>query len=236
MRYFFLILTLLFFSNAASFGSDDTFEKRSIGEMPLKVIESSIESTLPMVVYISGDGGWNTFSESLCNYLSKKGFSVVVLNARKYFWDRKTPDEAAADLVTIVEAFEARWKRGKFILTGFSFGASLVPFLVNRFPAGITGRLSLSVLINPDMLCDFEIHLSDMLNISPSKGEFDVVREMKTIDAKKTTIFLGSDERVEVLQSFQQTGAKVQIVPGNHHFDDSYEALAELLVKEMMKK
>jgi len=226
----------MFISGSASFGSDDIFQKKSIEEMPLKVIESSIESTLPMVVYISGDGGWSTFSDSLCNYLSKKGFPVVVLNARKYFWDRKTPEEAAADLVTIVDAFGARWKRDKFILTGFSFGASLVPFLVNLFPERITGRLSSSIMINPDMLCDFEVHLSDMLNMGPSKGEFDVVREMKAIDAKKTTIFFGSDERVELQQAFLQTGSKVQIVPGNHHFDNGYEALAEMLVKAMTKK
>lgn len=236
MRYCFLILILLFISSAVSFGSDHIFQKKSIEEMPLKVIESSIESTLPMVVYISGDGGWNTFSDSLCNYLSKKGFPVVVLNARKYFWDRKTPEEAAADLVTIVDAFGVRWKRDKFILTGFSFGASLVPFLVNLFPERITGRLSSSIMINPDMLCDFEVHLSDMLNMGPSKGEFDVVREMKAIDVKKTAIFFGGDERMELQQAFRLTGANVQIVPGNHHFDDDYEALAELLVKEMMKK
>ena len=236
MRHFFLILIFLFISSIASFGSDDIFQKKSIEEMPLKVIENSIESTLPMVVYISGDGGWNTFSDSLCNYLSKKGFPVVVLNARKYFWDRKTPEEAAADLVTIVDAFGAKWKRDKFILTGFSFGASLVPFLVNRFPERITGRLSSSIMINPDMLCDFEVHLSDMLNMGPSKGEFDVVREMKAIDVKKTAIFFGGDERMELQQAFRLTGANVQIVPGNHHFDDDYEALAELLVKEMTKK
>ena len=234
MRDCFLIL--LFISSIASYGSDDVFQKKSIGEMPLKVIESSIESTLPMVVYISGDGGWSTFSDSLCNYLSKKGFPVVILNAKKYFWERKTPEETVTDLVTIVETYGARWKREKFILTGFSFGASLVPFLVNRFPAGISGRLSSSIMINPDMLCDFEVHLSDMLNIGPSKGDFDVIKEMKAIDVTKTTIFLGSDERGEVRQAFQQTDAKVQIVPGDHHFDENSEVLGELLVKEMMRK
>ncbi len=236
MRPIFLILLLLFIFSIVSNGSNDTFQKRSIGEIPLRVIESSIEPTLPIVVYISGDGGWSTFSDSLCNYLSKKGFPVIMLNTKKYFWDRKTPEEAAADLVTIVETFGARWKRDKFILTGFSFGASLVPFLVNRFPAGITGRLSSSIMINPDMRCDFEVHLSDMLNIGPSKGEFDVIREMKAIDLTKTTIFFGSDEREEVRQAFQQTDAKVQIVPGNHHFDDDYQTLAEMMVKEMTKK
>ncbi|MCX6220008.1 MAG: hypothetical protein NTZ69_03375 [Bacteroidia bacterium] len=236
MKLFFLILTLLFISGTASFGSVDIFQKRSNGELPLKVIESSIESTLPMVIYISGDGGWNTFSESLCNYLSKNGFPVVILNAKKYFWDRKTPEETVTDLVTIIEAYGTRWKRDKFILTGFSFGASLVPFIVNRFPAGISDRLSSSIMINPDMLCDFEIHLSDMLNMGPSKGDFDVIREMKSIDARKTTIFFGSDESIDLQQTFQKTGAKVQIVPGNHHFDDDYEALAEMLVKAMTKK
>ncbi|MEK7720582.1 MAG: AcvB/VirJ family lysyl-phosphatidylglycerol hydrolase, partial [Bacteroidota bacterium] len=122
MRYCFLVLILLFISNIASFGSDDIFLKKSIEEMPLKVIESSIGSTLPMVVYISGDGGLSSFSDSLCYYFSKNGFPVVVLNARKYFWGRKTPEETATDLVTIIEAYGTRWKRDKFILTGFSFG------------------------------------------------------------------------------------------------------------------
>ena len=234
MKYCFLIL--LFISSIATFGSDDIFQKKSIEEMPLKVIESSIESTLPIVVYISGDGGLSTFSDSLCYYFSKKGFPVVVLNARKYFWDRKTPEETVTDLVTIVETYGTRWKRDKFILTGFSFGASLIPFLVNRLPERITGRLSSSIMINPDKHCDFEVHLSDMLNISPSKGDFYVIGEMKSIDVTQTAIFFGSDESPEVQQAFQKTGAKVQIVPGGHHFDDDYKALAELLVKEMIRK
>jgi len=236
MRYFVLILILLFIASASSFGSGDIFQKKSIAELPLKIIENSIEPTFPMVVYVSGDGGWNTFSDSLCNYFSKKGFPVVILNSRKYFWERKTPDEAAADLVTIVEAYGDRWKRDKFILTGFSFGASLVPFLMNRLPDEIAKRLCLSIMINPEMHCDFEVHLSDMLNIGPSKGEFDVIREMKAIVVTKTAIFFGSDESMEELQAFRQTGAKVQLVTGDHHFDENSEVLDELLVKEMMKK
>ena len=226
MRPIFLALSLLFIFNIVSNGANDTFQKRSIGEIPLKVIESSIEPTLPMIVYISGDGGWNTFSDSLCNDFSKKGFPVVFLNSKKYFWDRKTPEETVTDLVTIVETYETRWKRHKFILSGFSFGASLVPFLVNRLPEEIARKLHSSMMINPDIRCDFEVHLSDMLNIGPAKGEFDVIRELKWIDVNKTTIFLGSDESLEVQQAFQKTGAKMQIVPGVHHFDDDYRTLA----------
>ena len=91
-------------------------------------------------------------------------------------------------------------------------------------------------MINPDMRCDFEVHLSDMLNISPSKGEFDVIREMRAIDAKITSIFFGSDERVEVLQSFQQTGAKVKLYQATTILTTITLFLDELLVKEMMKK
>ena len=236
MRIFILVSISLFIASVAAFGSNDVLQRKSIGDLPLKMVESSIEPTFPMVIYISGDGGWSTFSDSLCTYFSKKGLPVVILNSKKYFWDRKTPDEAAADLVTIIETYGAKWKRNKFILTGFSFGASLVPFMVNRLPAEIKGRLSSSIMINPDIHCDFEVHLSDMLNIGPSKGDFDVIGEMKTIDVTKTSVFFGSDESSEVRQAFSQTGAKVQIVPGGHHFDDNYKSLAEILVKEMMKK
>ncbi len=236
MRIFILVSISLFITSIAAFGPNDVLQRKSIEDLPLKVVESSIEPTFPMVIYISGDGGWSTFSDSLCTYFSKKGLPVVILNSKKYFWDRKSPNEAAADLATIIETYGANWKRNKFILTGFSFGASLVPFLMNRLPAEIKDRLTSSIMINPDIHCDFEVHLSDMLNIGPSKGDFDVIGEMKAIDLTKTSIFFGSDESPEVRQAFSQTGVKVQIVPGGHHFDDDYETLAELLVKQMMKK
>ncbi len=220
-------------SGNISFAPVEYLQKTALADLPIKVMESSVESALPMVLYISGDGGLNLFSKSFCNYLIQKGIPMVVLDAQKYFWKSKTPEETRADLITIVEAYENVWKRDRFVLIGFSFGASIVPFLANSFPSGVSSRLESSILINPDIRCDFEIHLSDMLNLGTSKGNYDVVKEIRQSDNKRISVYFGSDESMDVRQAFQQTGIKVHIVNGNHHFDDGYEELADTIFKEI---
>jgi type IV secretory pathway VirJ component len=44
----------------------------------------------PFVLYISGDGGFNTFSTALCNAISKEGYSITAVNAKSYFWEKNT--------------------------------------------------------------------------------------------------------------------------------------------------
>ncbi|MEI7830235.1 MAG: AcvB/VirJ family lysyl-phosphatidylglycerol hydrolase [Prolixibacteraceae bacterium] len=233
MKFSYLSLFFIILSGSASFGSANFPQKRVNGDLPLKVIGSSAQPTLPMVVFLSGDGGLNTFTQSLCTYLSQKGFPVVILDAKKYFWVSKTPEETTTDMISIVETYEKLWQRDRFVLIGFSFGASLVPFLVNQLPEDIGKRLSMYILINPDKRCDFEIHLSDMLNLGTSKGKYDVIGELRKVDSRKVSIYFGSDESADIRQAFQVTGLKVQVVPGNHHFDSSYEVLADLLSEEM---
>jgi len=207
--------------------------KLAVGDLPLKVLESTIASGLPMFVFISGDGGWNSFDETLCGCLTRQGIPVVVFDAQKYFWKRRTPEETATDLITVIETYGHIWKRDRFVLAGFSFGASLVPFLVNRFPAGILSRQVSAILISPDKRCDFEIHLSDMLNLGLSKGKYDVISEIKRSSFKNMEAIFGSDENQDIRQLFFKTGIKVEILQGNHHFDSDSEALADLIVKRL---
>jgi type IV secretory pathway VirJ component len=218
------------YSGANKIASTDFLQKTVIGDLPLKVLESSVESDLPMFVFISGDGGWNTFNESLCKYLAQKGIPVVAIDAQKYFWKSKSPEETAEDLITVIEEYQTKWKRDRFILSGYSFGATIVPFMVNRLPLNILSRLTFTVLISPDKSCDFEIHLSDMLNLGISKGKYDVIKEIQSGNYKRYIAVFGSDESRNVQQAFQLNEVKVEILDGNHHFDSGYEALADLIM------
>ena len=213
----------------------DFLQKTAIGDMPLIVLESAVESDLPMFVFFSGDGGWNTFNESLCKYLAQKGIPVVAIDAQKYFWKSKSPEETTDDLITVIEEYQTKWKRDRFVLAGYSFGATIVPFMVNRLPLNISNRLITSVLISPDKFCDFEIHLSDMLNLGISKGKYDVIKEIQSGNYKRYIAVFGSDESRNVQQAFQLNEVKVDILDGNHHFDSGYEALTDLILVEINK-
>lgn len=210
-------------------------QKSDLKDLPLLVLPATVESTLPMFVFVSGDGGWNTFNESLCKYVTDKGLSVVALNSQKYFWGSRTPEETAEDMATVVEFYQKLWRKDRFVLAGYSFGANIVPFLANRFPVGIKKCQSSAILISPDRSCDFEIHLSDMLNLDLSKGKYDVIQEIQKCSDVSFLAIFGSDESTKTQQAFRKTSIKVEILQGNHHFDRGVEALGDSIVAEVKR-
>ena len=208
--------------------------QQAIGkELPIKTFGTDSVSGLPLLVYITGDGGWNKFSSALCADINRKGIPVVVLDAQKYFWESKSPEETAMDLSGVIERYLKDWKKERFVLAGFSFGADIVPFLLNRFPPEIGGKAVSSIMISPDKTCDFEIHLSDMLSMGISKGKYDVPLEIQKSVFKNFTVVFGSDENRNTKLSFEWKGIKIKILQGNHHFDSEYAAVAELILQEI---
>jgi type IV secretory pathway VirJ component len=215
--------------------SKSSYQDHPTGDLPLHVLEAAGQSKLPVFVFISGDGGWNTFNESLCTNLSRRGFPVVALDSQKYFWKSKTPDQTASVLQGVIETYQKLWKRDRFVLAGYSFGANLIPFLANRLPQNIKNNLAAMILISPEKRGDFEIHLSDMLNLGLSKGKYDVLQEIQQGDVKKYLVLFGSDESESNHQAFLQAGLKTEILQGNHHFDSEDGAVAQKIAEEVKK-
>ena len=92
----------------------------------------------PLIFYISGDGGFNKFSTNLCESLNKKGYDVFALNAKSYFWNKKTPEQTATDINNYLIKKIAGRKNQQVVLIGYSFGADVLPFIVSRLPKNIS--------------------------------------------------------------------------------------------------
>jgi type IV secretory pathway VirJ component len=132
-----------------------------------------------MVFILSGDGGWTSFDQTLGESMAEKGMPVVGLDAQKYFWNFKTPDEAASDVAKAVQHYMQQWNKNKFILVGYSFGACVAPFIARKFSTMIKGELLGVYSLSPDELADFEIHYTDMLSIGNSNDNYNVLEEIK---------------------------------------------------------
>ena len=102
-----------------------------LGLVELPVTQAS---SAPMVVFMSGDGGWAALDKGLSAQLQAHGMPVVGWSSLSYYWKKKTPDQATADLVRILTEYQSRWGRQRWLLVGFSFGAEIVPFVINRLP------------------------------------------------------------------------------------------------------
>src|SRR5258706_9284946 len=88
-------------------------------------VHSSSDTIKPLIFYISGDGGFNKFSASFMQTLSKQGYAVIGLNAKDYFWSRKKPQEAANAIEAAINESNRQWKKKNIVLIGYSFGADV---------------------------------------------------------------------------------------------------------------
>jgi type IV secretory pathway VirJ component len=83
---------------------------------------------------------------------------VLALNARKYFWKKRTPAAMTTELSQLINKYLAQWKRDSVLLIGYSFGADVTPFLYNYAGAPFTKKVSHLVLMLPYKSTDFEVH------------------------------------------------------------------------------
>jgi len=203
-------------------------------EMPLTLIPSkNKDENQPIAFVISGDGGWTSFDQSVGEALAEKGISVIGLDAQKYFWNAKTPSETASEISKAVEHYLQQWNKKSFILVGYSFGASVVPFTAANFPESLKEKLKGVYSLSPDVKADFEIHIADMLSLESSNDNYDVISEIKKIKAYNPVCFFGSEEDPEIRKRFAASDIKTIEIPGSHHYNNDYIKIAEDILKEI---
>jgi type IV secretory pathway VirJ component len=202
----------------------------SVQDLPLLTTVPKISAPeMPVVLLISGDGGWYSFEQSISDKLAESGVYSIGLDSRKYFWKRKTPEETAADMARALTFYGSKWERSKFVLIGYSLGAEIVPFLYNRLPGEVKAKIQSAILLSPDVSTDFEIHISNMLGMGNSQNTYNVPDEIKKMQPLLTLIILGSGEKSKIPGLLGGSGPVIRELPGDHH----YKSNISLIVNTM---
>lgn len=184
----------------------------------------------PLVLYISGDGGLNSFTTGFCDQLHGAGYGVMALNAKAYFSNKKTAEETTRDITVLLRNQFGRRKNQQLLLIGYSFGADVMPFIVNRLPDDVKTRLLHTLLISPSTSTDFETHWGDMLGIS-KKRSMDVVAEINRMQLIPVVSFFGSDEKDFPVKSISLKNYKNEWLSGGHHYDGDPAELVNQMKK-----
>lgn len=185
----------------------------------------------PLIFYISGDGGWNSFSTSLATALNKEGYSVISLNSKSYFWSRKTPQQAANDIAALLNQYMKSWNNKSFVLIGYSFGADVTPFIQNKLPQNLTDALKHTLLMSASKTTDFEVHVLGMIGVSSSNGQ-DVPSEINKI-TKPVTLLFGSDEKDFPIQRINNKNCITIRLAGGHHYDGNINELVKTITYQI---
>lgn len=183
----------------------------------------------PMALILSGDGGWFRFEQAIADKLGAYGIPTIGIDTRKYFWSRKTPEKTASDIADILIYYGNVWGKTGFVLIGYSQGAEIIPFLITLFPVNTKMKVVSAVLLSPDKTTDFEIHISNMLDLGNRQNTYDVIEEIKKLEKINTICIYGIDEKSSIPGLLKGTPVKFVFIPGDHH----YHGNSTLIVKVM---
>ncbi len=196
----------------------------SLENLPLVEVPARQAGELLAVIY-SGDGGWRDLDKTIAEILARHGVPVVGVDSLRYFWRAKTPDQVARDLAAILGVYRERWSTSKAVLIGYSFGAGILPFAVNRLPASERGAVVQLSLLGLEPKAAFEFHVSGWLGGHAGDG-LDVLPELARIDPALIQCVYGEQEENTLCRAAALARAERIRTSGGHHFDGDYEGLA----------
>lgn len=227
MKQFFLFLiTVLIISNPLQ-----AYQvKNGRSDLPVNIIAAKKEGGESLVLIITGDGGWNSFSQQLGNQYADAGIPVIGLNALKYFWKKKTPEQAANDIAALLYEYCDRWKKKTILLCGYSFGAEVLPFIYLRLPPDLKEKTNRIQLLSPASYTDFEVHVSDLFGSKNTVRKMNVASEVEKIN-KPVTCYYGILEKEKPLQQLEMKNLKTVILKGDHHYENSFQEIVETALK-----
>jgi type IV secretory pathway VirJ component len=196
-----------------------------LSDLPL--IELPAEPGAPLVVVLSGDGGWRDIDRRIAESLHRRGYAVVGWDSLRYFWHAKTPGALAHDLARVLLAYQARWQTSRIVLVGYSFGADVLPFAFNRLPVELRRSVVQISLLGYVGRADFEIRVAGWLGAAPSDAAVDGAQEIAQIDPQLVQCFYGVEESDSACPRLKGRGVAAIETGGGHHFGGDYAKLAQ---------
>lgn len=201
--------------------------------LPIKVLETSPVMDTMAVIY-SGDGGWRDLDEEVGGALQKQGIPVIGVDALRYFWKEKQPQDVANDLARIIDTYRKEWKVRNVVLIGYSFGADIIPATFNLLPERAKSHVVQLTLLGLSTNVDFEISVQGWLGVASEGKGGKTVDDIAKIDPKLVQCVYGTEEEDEdPCPGLKAKGVETIGIEGGHHFDEDYEALANKIVTSL---
>lgn len=205
----------------------------SLADLPL--IELRTHTPGPtLAVLLSGDGGWAGLDKKVAAALVEKGVDVVGVDSLRYFWTKRTPQGLAVDLDRIVRYYTAQWHDTNVVLIGYSQGADVLPFAINRLPDATRPLITHSVMLGLGQNASFEFHVGNWLS-DDDPDALPILPEATRLQPHKTLCIYGADEKNSLCPQLAPGSVEAYPMKGGHHFDGAYEELAAVILEHVTK-
>jgi type IV secretory pathway VirJ component len=203
---------------------------QDIADLPLESVPAQGAFAQRIAVILTGDGGWAGLDVAVANQFAQRGIEVVALNTLKYFWETRTPDQAADALTRIIGHYGVQHPLADFVVLGYSFGAGLSPVLINRLPESAQERIAAQVLISPDDMAVFEIHVGDWFGSTAHKGAIPIAPEIAKTRVPVICVHGADEDDSFCKQIVGKPNVRELVLPGAHHYNGDYDKLGAAIV------
>ncbi|MBB2497270.1 virulence factor family protein [Aquipseudomonas ullengensis] len=187
-----------------------------------------------VTLFYSGDGGWRDLDRDVAAEMAKRGYAVVGIDALRYFWQHKSPQQGARDLSQLMQLYREKWGAKRFILAGYSFGADVLPAFYNQLKASDQQQVDAILLLALARSGNFEIEVQGWLG--KVGAEAATGPELLKLPGAKLLCVYGSEEAAESGCTLPNAPGELLQLPGGHHYDGNYPALAERLLQGIRQR
>lgn len=204
-----------------------------ISDLPTQEVPAAPDThSDDMALMLTGDGGWAGLDQELAARLAAAGVPTVGLNSLKYFWTERTPDETAKDVARVMSYYLTAWNKQRVLLVGYSFGADVLPFVVNRLPPELRARVATVNLLGVDSNASFEIKISGW--VGADDGGPATRPELAAVPGVPVLCIYGEGESDSICPGLPKTLGHTTVslaeVGTGHHFGGEYATLAERIL------
>lgn len=201
----------------------------AVADLPLVELPAGADPATPLAILLTGDGGWAGIDRGVAQALNERGVPVVALSSLRYFWHERTPEQSAGDVARIMRHYLAVWGRRRVLLVGYSFGADVLPFIVNRLPADLRARIVTVNLLGLSGAADFVIHVSGWVPEHPT-GTLPLRPELARMQGVRALCLYGAGESHDPCPRLAGGALAAESLGSGHHFGGEYAALAAAML------
>jgi type IV secretory pathway VirJ component len=203
-----------------------------------------------MAIIVSGDGGWADLDRRLGIAFIDRGIPVLGINSFKYYWRARSPEQTAQELDALMTKYLGVWEKRRIWLVGFSFGADVLPTIVEKLSPANRARITQLVLLSPSRDVTFEIelegymikqgwlqeHLKNVLQQINPIPHHDPLPALRALQGQPPVVcYYGLDDADDSLcdQAGLPAWVTVHAEKGGHHFDEGYQRLAQQMLQDL---
>ncbi len=201
---------------------------KGLEDLPIIEVPTAGKSDT-FAILLSGDGGWAGLDKQVASALSARGIPVAGIDSLRYFWKARTPQGLADDIDRTLRYYAFQWQKKRALLIGYSQGADVMPFAVNRLPEQTRSLVALTALIGISKTASFEFHVSNWLG---SDDGVPTQPETEKLVAADTLCLYGDDDDESLCPSIGAAHARVVELRGGHHFGGDYHQVADLIAQQ----